>query len=264
MDRLIDHIRRDHLSDKSFVCSGLKQLRLIMALYDHDLAAGTTPQPTYIARSASMMASSAPEARTMKRTTKYDAYITLLLDVDGPRYIDLSSVNKPPHYLRIAHQSACTKEFATLVFHHFVMARGQIEPATRATRDELQRCGCCTEGLLPTADHNWRGAWARLIELVAYSIPVQRLLDDCFERASHRNEWKSLSVDCTYKLLMALKGQAPYRDAYTLRVRHSVPEEEQFYCILSIRGRSGLIPGLPLIQGIESNEKIIAGIRTCL
>ena len=48
----------------------------------------------------------------MKRTTKYDHYITLLLDADGPKYIDLISVNKPPHYLRVARQSVSSKEFA--------------------------------------------------------------------------------------------------------------------------------------------------------
>jgi len=264
MDRLIEHIQRDHISDKSFVFSGLKQLRLIMALYDHDLAAGITPQPTYIARSASMMASSAPEARTMKRTTKYDAYITLLLDVDGPRYIDLSSVNKPPHYLRVARQSVSSKEFANMVFIQFVLNRGRLDATTRAIKDELQRRGCCTEGLLPTADHNWRGAWARLIELVAYSVPVQELIDNCFESAYHRQEWKSISIDCTYKLLLRIKGQAAYRDGYEIRAAKATPEEEQFYCILTIRDRTGLIPGLPLIQGIESNEKIIVGIRGCL
>ena len=264
MDRLIEHIQRDHISDKSFVVSGSKQLRLIMALYDHDLAAGITPLSTYIARSASMMASSAPEARTMKRTTKYDAYLSLLLDVDGPRFIDLSSVNKPPHYLRVARQSVSSKEFANMVFTQFVLNRGRLDASTRAIKDELQRRGCCTEGLLPTADHNWRGAWARLIELVGYSTPVQELIDDCIESAYHRQEWKSISIDCTYKLLLRIRGQAAYRDAYTIRAAQATPDEEAFYCILTIRGKTGLIPGLPLILGQESDERIIDGVRGCL
>ena len=264
MDRLIGHIRRDHISDKSFVPSGSKQLRLIMALYDHDLAAGITPQPTYIARSASMMASSAPAARTMKRTTKYDHYITLLLDADGPKYIDLSSVNKPPHYLRVARQSVSSKEFANMVFIQFVLTRGRLDATTRAIKDELQRRGCCTEGLLPTADHNWRGAWARMIELIAYSAPVQGLIDNCIESAYHRQEWKSISVDCTYKLLLRIKGQAAYRDGYDVRAAQPTPEDEQFDCILTTRGRTGLIPGMPLVVGQESNPKVIDGIKACL
>ena len=189
MDRLIEHIVREHIRDKAFVTSGKKQLWLIIALHGHDLATGVTPKPTFIARSASMMASSAPEARTMKRTTKYDAYISLLLDVDGPRFIDLSSVNKPPHYLRVARQSVSSKEFGNMVFIQFVLNRGRLDASTRAIKDELQRRGCCTEGLLPTADHNWRGAWARLIELVAYSVPIQELINNCIESAYDRQEW---------------------------------------------------------------------------
>ena len=117
-----------------------------------------------------------------------------------------------------------------MVFRQFVISRGQLEPTTRAIKDELQRRGCCTEGLLPTADHNWRGAWARLIELVAYSIPMQELINKCIENAYDRQEWKSISIDCTYKLLLRIKGQA----AYPIRAAMPTPDEEAFYCILSI------------------------------
>ena len=80
MSRLADHIKRDHIKAKLFVPSGRKQMRLIIALHDHDLATGQTVQPTYIARSASMMSSSAPFAKASNGVT-YDNSITLLLDV---------------------------------------------------------------------------------------------------------------------------------------------------------------------------------------
>jgi hypothetical protein len=54
-ERLKGHIIGYHTATQQYVCSGTKQMKIIAALYDHDMLNGVGIQQNYISRSVSVL-----------------------------------------------------------------------------------------------------------------------------------------------------------------------------------------------------------------
>lgn len=90
--RVADHLKKYHKASKQYCCSGTKQLKIILSLHDSDMISGQK-QGKYLQRSAALLAEQVapPLPRTVNQI---DRHIRLLLDISGPRFVHLQSLEK--------------------------------------------------------------------------------------------------------------------------------------------------------------------------
>ena len=264
MDRLKEHLLAAHTWKDRFTPTGTKQMRVIVSLYDNDLVTNKPIRPTYLARSTEILKASAPAASGCTKLNKYDRQIRLVLDLPDPRYVDTARIETGGIYLQASQHYSCTRAFATEVFRQFAISHGNFNDTKRMVQRRMQAAGSQLHGLLPGLGLGpGRSVWFRLAELIFYSPTVGRILADCYERAYYRNEWSSLSIDGTYKLTMRLKGQKTYRDTFEMRAQAAVPDNEAKYTVFSIRGRTGMLAGLPLLNWEREHLKAGA-VEECI
>ena len=84
--QLSDHLRRHHVAAKQFVCSGKKQLKVILALHDSD-SVRKENGADYLFRSAMLLRTQVVPPLDRNKSL-IDKNLRLLLEKDGPRYVN--------------------------------------------------------------------------------------------------------------------------------------------------------------------------------
>ncbi|CAE7477588.1 unnamed protein product [Symbiodinium microadriaticum] len=88
------HIHKHHVSSKRYVCSGTKQIKVILALHDY-VAANQTAEAEYLRRSAELLRFTvAPHLDC--RHANIDRHIRLVLRASGPEHINCERVGQTP------------------------------------------------------------------------------------------------------------------------------------------------------------------------
>ena len=115
--RVLEHVRQYHSERKQFVASGTKQLKIIIALHDHDQCR-RRPLSHYLRRSASLLAAALDETISTKHML-IDKEIRLVFTGDGPQYWSLAAVQQCE--LRRVRNLYYTRSFGQLVFREILM-----------------------------------------------------------------------------------------------------------------------------------------------
>ena len=115
--RVLEHVRQYHSERKQFVASGTKQLKIIIALHDHDQCR-RQPSSDYLRRSACLLAASLDETISNKHML-IDKEIRLVFTGDGPQYWSLAAVQQGE--LRRVRNLYYTRSFGQLVFREILM-----------------------------------------------------------------------------------------------------------------------------------------------
>ena len=112
-----EHLQRHHSGLPNFVCSGTKQFKIVMAIYDADRIAGRCPMEL-LARSASLMRESICPA--LSPTVNYiDKDIRLLLTACGPKYVNAFALGDALPARRVGYLFY-DRSFANLFFKELV------------------------------------------------------------------------------------------------------------------------------------------------
>ena len=120
--RLMCHIRRYHISSKQYICSGTKQLKLAVALFDDDQVRGK-PGAKYLHRSAQILQESiVPELSSI--VTEVDRHIRLVFSETGPTYMNVSALGTSI-CVRRTRNLYYTKSFADLLHRELVLCHGK-------------------------------------------------------------------------------------------------------------------------------------------
>ncbi|CAE7201041.1 Pol [Symbiodinium sp. CCMP2456] len=96
------HVQKHHTSKNQYVCSGTKQIKVILALYDH-AASSQTRAADLLQTSAAVMRATI-EPALCERINCIDKQIRQVLDADGPHYVNVSAIGAT---LQVMGQAPC-------------------------------------------------------------------------------------------------------------------------------------------------------------
>ena len=72
-------------------------------------------------------------------------------------------------------------------------------------------------------------------------------MNELLLQCGQQSDFCSISLDCTVRLMFALKGQARYRAPQAVRQAQALPETDARHCLLSVRGfTNGVLAMTPL------------------
>ena len=116
------HIQKYHTREKQYVPFGTKQLKVVLALYDHAASSQSSPVD-FLQKSAAIIRASVkpPLASSL---TLIDKHIRLVFDADGPRYVNKSTLHDEMQVRRVRNQYY-TKAFADLLMREAVLCHAQ-------------------------------------------------------------------------------------------------------------------------------------------
>lgn len=112
------HIRVHHTACKQFCCSGTKQLKVIMALFDHDRLRRVTGD-NYLARSAELLRTTVRPPLSSNHN-EIDRYVRLVFTGEGPKFANLVTVEQNMVVRRVGN-AYYTKEFATMLYQEMIV-----------------------------------------------------------------------------------------------------------------------------------------------
>ena len=116
------HIHKHHVSSKRYVCSGTKQIKVILALHDY-VAANQTAEAEYLRRSAELLRFTVAPPLDC-RHANIDRHIRLVLRASGPEYINCEIVGQTP-MLRRVRNIYYDHSFADLLLREMILNHGQ-------------------------------------------------------------------------------------------------------------------------------------------
>lgn len=125
------HVHKHHTAKNQFVYSGTKQVKVILALYDH-AASSQTSVSDFLQASASLMRRTI-EPALGERISYIDKQIRLVLDAAGPRYVNLSAIGSTLH-VRRARNLYYTHSFADQLLREMIMGHAQVPGITAVCR----------------------------------------------------------------------------------------------------------------------------------
>ena len=239
--RVVTHLKQYHVEKHRWSPSGTKMLKTIMALWDHDQMATRTKAADqdigYAERAASVVRSSVdPALPTGHMGDRVDRALRLILDADGPRYVHRDHVEGPTRApLRRIGNFFITRKFAIEAFVQAVMAKSSINSTQMQMEEHMTRSGSRLVSLVP-GGHRW---WETLLEDVFFSPACDRIWAEIRAVWLERREFESVSIDCTFRSLYSLKGQAPHTAPRSTQQAQALDPETALHALCTVKGATG-------------------------
>ncbi len=246
--RLLSHVRRYHGASQSstgtpssFVASGIKQFKVIKALYDRDTLLQVNGT-NYLCRSAETLRSSIRPALS-STDHRIDRKIVFFIGKDGPEYINVTAARESSGIRRLGY-TYFGKDFAEDFLHEVAISFGRVKPARARLIRQYARCGNQLFLLLPT---NVR-TWLEILEDIMRSPCAHRQTEVLIGQCVAHKEFRCISMDATLRIAMRVRGQANYRQSIAIRNAAPVGDEEALRRVLTIRGRTGAVLAMAPIR----------------
>ena len=271
--RLRTHLDKYHVAKNQYVTSGTKQLKIILALYDH--AASSQQAPTNLLRKSASLIRETVKPPLPASNNLIDKQIRLLYDSDGPRYVNLSQLDEELHVRRVRNRYY-TKAFGDLILKEAVHCYAQARSCNTGVHDNIKcrlssptnvmqvrtmetrlhiaaiAAGSTVSTLNPTGARHW----LPILEDVAYSPAMEQKINDMNAYLEDGDEWHYVSIDATMKVCLKLKGQAPHRMSKDVRDAAPFGDDFAWRRLLTVRGRTGAVLLLYPLQD-ESAARIV-------
>jgi hypothetical protein len=122
---LVNHLQRNHTCKSTWIASGTKQMKVILALYDSDTF-NQNKQTNYLQRSSQLMRVSIGKPLYESNNREFDRSIVLLLDSDGPRYVNEASIGVSIMARRVGH-TYYTRTFAEILLRESIIHHGRVK-----------------------------------------------------------------------------------------------------------------------------------------
>ena len=251
---LKEHYERDHTAELSYVASGTKQLKVVMALYDNDQIRRRQPK-RLLERSADLIRTTVRPGLGGDRTL-IDRKIVLAFHSDGPIFLNEDTVAHSLNYRRVG-STYYSREFATLVVQETIVNQGLVKPMIHRLAMIFTQKGSTLSSLLLTDV----AGWLKVLEDIMYSPFVADLQRDLLSECFQHEEFIHLSMDATVRLMRRVKGQEDYRCSYDRRNTAPIPDSEAKRRILTIMGRTGAVVGFVLVRN-EGSEEIVRALSS--
>lgn len=106
-------------------------------------------------------------------------------------------------------------------------------------------------------------SWWPLVEDVMSSPSVAKITEALVQEAVTHGEYTYLSIDGTFRVCLSLLGQAKFTASQEERDAQPFSDQESFYRVISVRGRSGAVLALQPSRS-ESAEELAQVLRLAL
>ena len=116
------HITKHHVKHNQYVCSGTKQVKVILALYDH--AASSQSVCTELLQESAAILRETIQPPLQCRHNNIDKQIRLIFDATGPKYVNVSSIGSTMQVRRVRNLYY-THSFADLLLREMVLNHAQ-------------------------------------------------------------------------------------------------------------------------------------------
>ena len=119
------HITKHHVKQNQYVCSGTKQVKVILALYDHAASSQSTCADLLQESAAILRQTVQPPLQCHHNSI--DKQVRLIFDATGPKYVNVSNIGNTLQVRRVRNLY-CTHSFADLLLREMVLNHA---PASR-------------------------------------------------------------------------------------------------------------------------------------
>ena len=137
-DRVRAHIVKYHVASNQYCCSGTKQMKIAVALYDNDVLMGQAPCKL-LERSAELLQASVQPGLASSRN-EVDKNIRLVLDSSGLKYANATSVVDSTLVRRVGNL-LYTQSFAELLWKEVLMCKCNISALVPRLLMHVQNAG---------------------------------------------------------------------------------------------------------------------------
>ena len=249
--KLLKHLQSHHSAKNQFVCSGTKQIKIILSLHDADCARRNM-QFSYLQRSAAYLRQHVDPPLPAKRNA-VDRYVRLLFTAAGPMYCNESALGVTVLARRVRN-IYYDRSFAEILYQELVLHHANVKSIWGRLHLRCVEAGNELGNLLPTHTRHW---WP-IIEDVFMCKAIQTLLASIELTLRSDSEFLCISIDATLKVAMSIKGQASYRSSASVRNQACFGDDEALRRVLTVRGRTGAVLAMQLIKGEDAPEVALA------
>ena len=254
--KLLKHLQSHHASKQQFVCSGTKQIKIILSLHDADCARRCM-QFSYMQRSAKYMRETVCPALSHKNN-EVDRHVRLLFTATGPTYVNAAALGISVIARRVRNVYY-DKGFAEVFYRELVLHHANVKSTWGRLHLRCLESGNELGNLFPTHTQHW---WP-IVEDIFASTAVSSLLATLQLTFHDTSEYTCISIDATLKVAMSIKGQASYRASKRRRNEACFGDDEALRRVLTVRGQTGAVLAIQLIKGEDAQE--VAGcLEQCL
>ena len=116
------HIAKHHVKQNQYVCSGTKQVKVILALYDHAASSQST-RADLLQESAAILRQTV-QPPLQSNHNSIDKQIRLIFDATGPKYVNISNIGNTLQVRRVRNLYY-THSFADLLLREMVLNHAQ-------------------------------------------------------------------------------------------------------------------------------------------
>ena len=254
--QLRNHIVVHHSNRKQYVCSGTKQLRVILALHDADCMLRECNLEC-LHRSACLLRQHIVPQLSATRTY-IDKEIRLLLTSAGPKYCNRAALGIDIIARRVLNLYY-DRGFAEMLYRELLMHHSNVKSVWPRLFIIAKEQGNPLANLYPTHTRHW---WP-IVEDIFMSSAIQSLRTSLVQALERNTEYLCVSADATLKVCMTLKGQASYRAKAEVRNSACFGDAEAFRRLLTVRGRTGAVLALVPIPS-EKDEFVAEAFRSAL
>ena len=192
------HVLHNHSAERHFACSGTKQLRAIMSMFQCDLYRGRH-QADYLGRSAALIRSSVG-ALSCTHRLHVDEEFRLLLSGSGPCFIgkEARTGTLPVRRVRKMYQE---REFADVLLRYLLQSGSRLTTSLNRFKCDIQLRGCVLGHILP---EHAKTMWPK-VEDVLHSPDVTAWQHALKNNLRSSDGFRVLSLDGTMKIAMGLR-----------------------------------------------------------
>ena len=227
------HLLKYHDETHRFCPSGVKQMRVALALRDDDLYRGRIHR-SYLERSATLLRQCLGRTK-LTRMDGFHRVIRLVLDSNGPWFMHSNKVGV--EHLRVGTYWV-HRRFAAMVFRSAMMEHASLRGIhTRCTYDMIVN-GSKLVSLLPHQGSDW---WPHFLGFLLETQLVRSLRFSLLRECEQHHEFRSLSLDGTVKTTFKLLGQTVFFASQEERAEQAVRDGDALYSVLTVKGITGAV-----------------------
>jgi hypothetical protein len=240
------------------VASGTKQLNVIIAMFEDDALKGVS-KSNYLEASATAVRNLYPAKYLASHAEQLvDRDLILVLRGGGPSYMFAGAEDGLVALRRVGY-TYYDKDFADKLVRCAISGHGQIN----VVRNRLVQEAAAGENYLWKLFPQRMDTWAALLEDVFRQPYLLKVYDELISTCVQKREFIHISIDGTMKILMNILGQEQISAPKATRCAASVPDGQALRRALTIKGRTGAMPRIPLIRD-ESTEAVARAIAGAL
>ena len=240
-DRLVNHVLRHHTERRQYCCSGTKQLKIVLALYDFHVLRREEPADL-LSQSASLL-SRWVQPPLSATANSIDKEIRLIFTKAGPMYQNAATVVRQ-HLVRRARNLMYSRGFAEMLARECLANHAKMRSVHARLALNISERGSKMAGLLPTNTRHW---WP-MVEDIFASPHMTRVYGNLLRECYEHQEFEILSIDATMRSAASLVGQARSSSSAFQRANAAFDDSIALRRVLTIRGVTGAVLGMVPIK----------------